>query len=61
MSIVPVSIIIANYNTLHVLMPCLDSIIERTTGYRKYEDDLKAFIQRTLPFTILNFNLICND
>lgn len=27
-----VSIIIVNYNTLHVLRPCLDSIIEQTTG-----------------------------
>ena len=27
-----VSIIIVNYNTLHVLKPCLDSIIEQTTG-----------------------------
>ena len=27
-----VSIIIVNYNTLHVLKPCLDSIIEHTIG-----------------------------
>ena len=27
-----VSVIIVNYNTLHVLRPCLDSIIEQTTG-----------------------------
>ena len=27
-----VSIIIVNYNTLHVLRPCLDSIIEQTFG-----------------------------
>ncbi len=27
-----VSIIIVNYNTLHVLQPCIDSIVEHTTG-----------------------------
>ena len=30
--IADVSIIIVNYNTLHVLRPCLDSIIEQTIG-----------------------------
>ena len=30
--IMDVSVIIVNYNTLHVLRPCLDSIIEQTTG-----------------------------
>lgn len=30
--IMNVSVIIVNYNTLHVLRPCLDSIIEQTTG-----------------------------
>ena len=30
--IMKVSIIIVNYNTLHVLRPCLDSIIEQTIG-----------------------------
>lgn len=30
--IVSVSVIIVNYNTLHVLRPCLDSIIEQTIG-----------------------------
>ena len=30
--IVDVSIIIVNYNTLHVLRPCIDSIVEQTIG-----------------------------
>ena len=30
--IADISIIIVNYNTLHVLRPCLDSIIEQTIG-----------------------------
>lgn len=30
--IMNVSVIIVNYNTLHVLRPCLDSITEQTTG-----------------------------
>ena len=29
-TIVNVSIIIVNYNTLHVLLPCIDSIVEQT-------------------------------
>lgn len=31
-TIVNVSIIIVNYNTLHVLQPCIDSIVEHTKG-----------------------------
>lgn len=30
--VIEVSIIIVNYNTLHVLRPCLDSIVEQTHG-----------------------------